>query len=158
MPKRLRWLRSPRGSDGKPWKNWRRSRSRIRSLRIPRDYIRSGIRFHAENLATEALGFRTERDAAEARQREITQARYTSLDRIIQGSNDGQSSSFTFTTDITAHGLSDREQSLHQDLSARLAHLITFAMSRTVAGLKPMSDSFSPNIFSVPLGPGTKAL
>ena|SRR5208283_222009 len=30
MPKRLRWLRSPRGSDGKPWKNWRRSRSRIR--------------------------------------------------------------------------------------------------------------------------------
>ena len=24
------WLRSPSGSDGKPWKNWRRSRSRIR--------------------------------------------------------------------------------------------------------------------------------
>jgi hypothetical protein len=30
MPKKLRWLRSPSGSDGKPWKNWRRSRSRIR--------------------------------------------------------------------------------------------------------------------------------
>jgi hypothetical protein len=24
------WLRSPSGLDGKPWKNWRRSRSRIR--------------------------------------------------------------------------------------------------------------------------------
>ena len=30
MPKKLRWLRSLNGSDGKPWKNWRLSRSRIR--------------------------------------------------------------------------------------------------------------------------------
>ena len=30
MPKKLRWLRSPSGSDGKAWENWRRSRSRIR--------------------------------------------------------------------------------------------------------------------------------
>jgi type IV secretory pathway VirD2 relaxase len=102
-------------------------------LRMPRDYIRSGIRSHAENLATESLGFRTERDAAEARQREITQARYTSLDRIIQRSNDGQSSSFTITTDITAHGLSDRERSLHQDLSARLAHLEKMGLAKSVA-------------------------
>ena len=27
---KLRWLRSPTGSDGKPWKNCRLSRSRIR--------------------------------------------------------------------------------------------------------------------------------
>ena len=103
------------------------------ALRIPRDYIRSGIRFHAENLATEALGFRTERDAEEARQREITQARYTSLDRIIQRSNDGQSSSFTITTDITAHGLSERERILQQNLSARLAHLEKMGLAKSVA-------------------------
>ena len=102
-------------------------------LRIPRDYIRSGIRFHAENLATEALGFRTECDATEARQREITQARYTSLDRIIQRSNDGQSSSFTITTDITAPGLSERERSLYQDLSGRLAHLEKMGLAKSVA-------------------------
>ena len=30
---RRHWLRSPNGSDGKPWKNWRRSRSRIRCRR-----------------------------------------------------------------------------------------------------------------------------
>src|ERR1019366_9245924 len=30
MPKKLRWRRSPTGSDGKPWQNWRRSRNRIR--------------------------------------------------------------------------------------------------------------------------------
>jgi hypothetical protein len=30
MPKKLLWLRSPTSWDGKPWKNWRLSRSRIR--------------------------------------------------------------------------------------------------------------------------------
>src|SRR6516165_3101734 len=40
------------------------------ALVIARDYIRSGIRSHAENLATKALGARTELDAEEARQRE----------------------------------------------------------------------------------------
>lgn len=104
-----------------------------RALVIARDYIRFGIRFHAENLATKALGFRTEHDAEEARQREIAQARYTSLDRIIQRSNDRQSSSFTITTDIAAPGLSDRERSLHQDLSARLVHLEKMGLAKSVA-------------------------
>jgi hypothetical protein len=102
------------------------------ALVIPRDYIRSGIRSRAENLATKVLGARTELDAEEARQREITQARYTSLDRIIQRSNDGQSSSFTITTDITAPGLSDRERRLHQNLSARLAHLEKMGLAKSV--------------------------
>jgi hypothetical protein len=100
---------------------------------IARDYIRSGIRSHAENLATKALGARTELDAEEARQREITQARYTSLDRIIQRANDGQSSSFTNTTNIMAPGLSDRERRLHQNLSARLAHLEKMGLAKSVS-------------------------
>ena len=103
------------------------------ALVIARDYIRSGIRFHAENLATKALGARTELDTEEAQRREITQARYTSLDRIIQRANDGQSSSFTITTDITAPGLSDRERHLHQNLSARLAHLEKMCLAKSVA-------------------------
>jgi type IV secretory pathway VirD2 relaxase len=103
------------------------------ALVIARDYIRSGIRSHAENLATKTLGARTELDADEARQKEITQARYTSLDRIIQRANDGQSCSFTVTTDITAPGLSDRERHLHQNLSARLAHLEKMGLSRSIA-------------------------
>ena len=102
-------------------------------LRIPREHIRSGIRLHAENLATEALGFRTEREAQEARQREITQARYTPLDRMIQRSHDGQSSSFTITTDITAPELTERERSLQQNLSARLAHLEKMGLAKSVA-------------------------
>jgi len=103
------------------------------ALVIGRDYIRSGIRSHAENLATKALGARTELDIEEARQKEITQARYTSLDQIIQRANDGQSSSFTIATDITAPGLSDRERRLHQNLSARLAHLEKMGLAKSVA-------------------------
>jgi len=103
------------------------------ALVIARDYIRSGIRSRAENLATKALGARTELDAEQARQREITQARYTSLDRIIQRANDGQSSSFAITTDITAPGLSDRERRLQQNLSARLAHLEKMGLAKLVA-------------------------
>src|SRR5437016_1855391 len=35
MPKKLRWLRSPTGSNGRPWKNWRLSRNRIRCWPVP---------------------------------------------------------------------------------------------------------------------------
>ena len=103
------------------------------ALVIPRDYIRSGIRSHAENLATKTLGARTELDAEEARQKEITQARYTSLDRIIQRGNDGHSSSFTITTDIMALGLPDGERRLRQNLSARLARLEKMGLAKRVA-------------------------
>ena len=101
-------------------------------LVMTRDYIRSGIRTHAENLATEALGFRTERDAEEVRQREITQNRYTSLDRIIQRSSFGQSSWFVMTIDVTGAGLSERERILQQNLSARLAYLEKMHLAKPI--------------------------
>jgi hypothetical protein len=102
-------------------------------LRLPRDYIRSGIRTHAEHLATKALGFRTERDADDAQRREIDQNRYTGLDRIIQRSNDKQSPSFLITIDATSTGLSERERILQQNLGARLAHLEKMGIARSVA-------------------------
>jgi hypothetical protein len=51
----------------------------------------------------------------------------------MQRSNDGQSSSFTVITDIAAPGLSDQERSLHQNLSARLAHLEKMGLAKSVA-------------------------
>ena len=56
-------------------------------LRMPRLYIQRGIRAHAEELATDQLGYRTALDAEEAQRREVGQKRYTSLDRIINRSN-----------------------------------------------------------------------
>jgi type IV secretory pathway VirD2 relaxase len=102
-------------------------------LRLPRDYIRSGIRTHAEHLATEALGFRTERDADDAQRREIDQNRYTGLDRIIQRSNDKQSPSFLITTNTAGPTLSQRERILQQNLAARLAHLEKMGLASSIA-------------------------
>jgi type IV secretory pathway VirD2 relaxase len=52
-------------------------------LHFDRDYIRHGIREIAEDLCTRQLGYRTGLDAAEAERREISEARFTSLDRLI---------------------------------------------------------------------------
>ncbi|PYS14674.1 MAG: hypothetical protein DMG15_07305, partial [Acidobacteria bacterium] len=61
--------------------------NRNEPLRLPKDYIRHGIRAHAENLTTRQIGYRTVLDAEEAERREIQQNRYTSLDRMINRSN-----------------------------------------------------------------------
>ncbi|HLZ41702.1 MAG TPA: DUF3363 domain-containing protein [Candidatus Sulfotelmatobacter sp.] len=65
------------------------------SLRLPRAFIQSGIRQHAEELATMELGYRTERDALEGYRREVQQLRFTGLDRIIQRFGSRDSNYFT---------------------------------------------------------------
>ena len=54
-----------------------------KSFRLERDYIKHGIRSIAEDLCTRQLGYRTQRDIAEAQRREVSQQRFTSLDRAI---------------------------------------------------------------------------
>lgn len=58
------------------------------ALRLSREFIKNGIRQHAEQLATDQLGYRTQLDAEEAQRREVHQTRYTSLDREIRRSAD----------------------------------------------------------------------
>jgi hypothetical protein len=53
------------------------------SLRLSRAYVQQGIRSIAQDLCTRQLGYRTQRDAAEAERREITEGRFTSLDRRL---------------------------------------------------------------------------
>jgi hypothetical protein len=52
-------------------------------LRFARDYVQHGIRRHAESACTLQLGYRTSLDIQEAERREVAQARFTSLDRIL---------------------------------------------------------------------------
>jgi hypothetical protein len=68
-----------------------------KSLRIERDYIKHAIRRIAEDLCTRELGYRTSLDIAEAQRREVSQQRFTSLDRAISHDKprDGQASRFT---------------------------------------------------------------
>lgn len=56
-------------------------------LDLPREYVRSGIRQHAEQVCTLQLGYRTSLDAAAAERREIASQRLTSLDRLIARSS-----------------------------------------------------------------------
>jgi len=67
-----------------------------KSLRLERDYVKHGIRSIAEDLCTRQLGYRTQRDIVEAQRREVSQQRFTSLDRSIarHKAPDSQSSHF----------------------------------------------------------------
>ena len=75
-------------------------------LHLDREYIKAGIRSIAEDLCTQQIGYRTERDAATAERREVSQQRYTSLDRIISrnisaGSEPGSNPRFfTYTSEV----------------------------------------------------------
>lgn len=54
-----------------------------RDLVIARDYIAHGMRERASELATDWLGLRTDREIALSAQWEVTQDRWTGLDRIL---------------------------------------------------------------------------
>ncbi|HZT69301.1 MAG TPA: hypothetical protein VFC10_06095 [Terriglobia bacterium] len=100
-----------------------RGRTNAGPLRLSRNYIKSGIRQHAEQLCTAQLGFRTELDALEAERREVDTPRVTSLDRRIatqafSGAGDG-----TFDVDSLPSPDSATHRARHQFLVARLRTL-----------------------------------
>jgi hypothetical protein len=65
-------------------------------LSLDRDYVKRGIRNIAEELCTGQLGYRSELDVAEAQRREVSQRRFTSLDRVIARDADGDTRSERF--------------------------------------------------------------
>jgi len=67
-----------------------------KAFRLERDYVQHSIRSIAEDLCTRELGYRTALDIAEAQRREVSQHRFTSLDRAIgrDKPRDGQASHF----------------------------------------------------------------
>jgi type IV secretory pathway VirD2 relaxase len=92
-------------------------------LRLDRQYIRYGIRAHAENLVTRQLGYRTILDAEDAERREIQQTRYTSLDRVLNRNNtatqSGAARTEVFAVDLRKLPASSRQH----HLKARLLFL-----------------------------------
>jgi type IV secretory pathway VirD2 relaxase len=55
-----------------------------KELRLDRSYISRGMRWRAQELATEELGLRHEFEIKRAYAREVTQERFTSLDRELE--------------------------------------------------------------------------
>src|SRR5690348_8907631 len=94
-----------------------------KSLRLPREYVKSGIRSRAQDLLTKELGHRTIDDAIEAQRREIDQLRFTSLDRVIQRQNPALADYFIVRCDpaLPTGGSFSRMRELH--VAARLSKL-----------------------------------
>lgn len=53
-------------------------------LFIPREYVKEGFRRQAEEAATNQLGYRQESDILDVQRREVSQMRYTGLDRKLK--------------------------------------------------------------------------
>ncbi len=109
-------------------------------LRMSREYIQQGIRNAAEHLCTRQIGFRTELDAAEAERREISERRFTSLDRQImrEASNpnaDFGPEYFEVVRNPTEPGLSETARLRTQHEAPRLAVLHRMGLAESTGGV-----------------------
>jgi type IV secretory pathway VirD2 relaxase len=107
-----------------------------REVRLPREYVKNGIRSAAEDLCTRQLGHRTELDAAEAEARETQERRFTSLDRIILKSAvpdpGGSFSTVTIPTGGRKSNEGDFGWMRRQHLACRLEVLEQMGLARSV--------------------------
>jgi type IV secretory pathway VirD2 relaxase len=95
------------------------------ALTVPRAYVQHGLRQAAAKACTLQLGPRTELDAITAEEREVSERRYTSLDRAIERlALDGGDSRFLHIQ--TAPVSADIRQ---QHVSSRLAALQTMGLA-----------------------------
>jgi type IV secretory pathway VirD2 relaxase len=126
----LEWLAVAHFNTGHPHVHIAlRGRTDAGPLRLDRDYIKRGIREHAENLCTAQLGFRTELDALEAERREVNAPRITSLDRRIARQAFAENGDGTFTLDSLRAALSEAHRARQQFLVARLRMLTVMGLA-----------------------------
>ena len=109
-----------------------RGRTDAGPLRLPRDYIKQGIRNNAENLCTAQLGFRTELDALEAERREVDALQITSLDRRIAKQAFGPDGDGTFEPESLAPANSQGQRARRLFLAARVRTLGTLGLSEEI--------------------------
>jgi type IV secretory pathway VirD2 relaxase len=86
-----------------------------RELRLDREYISNGLRFRAQELATQELGPRLDVDVRRAHEKEITEERFTSLDRELERRADAGR--------VQARSNAPRGRIDESTLVARLEHL-----------------------------------
>jgi type IV secretory pathway VirD2 relaxase len=109
------------------------------ALRMSRDYIQQGIRSVAVHLCTRQLGYRKELDAAEAERHEISESRFTSLDRRImrEASNpsvDFGPEYFSVIRNPTEAGSSENARLRIQREASRLAVLQRMGLAESTGG------------------------
>jgi hypothetical protein len=104
-------------------------------VRLPREYVQKGIRLRAEDLATNQLGIRTQYDILEAQRREVSQQRFTPLDRIIgrQQVDRLVGSDFSVVVNPTNPGLTPLTQQSEQQIANRLRNLASMGLAKQVS-------------------------
>jgi Protein of unknown function (DUF3363) len=101
-------------------------------LRFARQYVQHGIRRHAERACTLQLGYRTSLDMEEAERREVAQARFTSLDRILSRARPAEAdaaASFEVSRRPDGAELGEFARAREQRLVARLNYLTDIGLA-----------------------------
>jgi type IV secretory pathway VirD2 relaxase len=106
-------------------------------LRFPREYVQHGMRRHAESACTVQLGYRTRLDMEEAERREVSQPRFTSLDRILSKarSADLAAPAFAVSPRPDGPGLGEFARAREQRLVARLNYLTQIGIAERTGPL-----------------------
>jgi len=93
-------------------------------LRLSREYVQQGIRAIAADLCTRQLGYRTELDGVEAERREVTEKRFTSIDRrLLRDAQEFSADHFTIARNPAQASLGETAGARTRHDIARLAVL-----------------------------------
>ena len=104
------------------------------ALRFSKDFIKQGVRTIAEDLCTRQLGYRTTLDAVEAERREITEQRFTSLDRTILREGAGaEELHFTVKINPESPELKQFARMRAHHIASRLTHLESMGLAEQIA-------------------------
>jgi type IV secretory pathway VirD2 relaxase len=107
------------------------------SMRFSRGYVQHGIRGIAEDRCTRQIGHRTQQDAEEAERREITESRFTSLDRRLLkdapeiGSDLDEPEYFAVIRNPVQAGLGETARLHTKHEAARLAFLARMGLAES---------------------------
>ncbi|WP_312283487.1 DUF3363 domain-containing protein [Candidatus Igneacidithiobacillus taiwanensis] len=111
-------------------------------LELAPDMIRRGMREAAQEILTESLGYRTEREIQAAREREIDQRRFTGIDREILEKVTPAPQGYGLVEETPPPLLKDREREGRRIRLARLENL-------TLMGV---ADKIGPNLWRLEPG------
>ena len=111
-------------------------------LELEPDLIRRGMRAAAQEILTESLGYRSEREIQAARERELDQRRFTSLDRGILNKATPAPQGYSLVDESPTHLLDDKERENRRLRLARLEKLVEIGVA----------DKIGPNLWRLEPG------
>lgn len=111
-------------------------------LELAPDMIRRGMREAAQEILTESLGYRTEREIQAAREREIEQRRFTSLDRQILDRASPAAQGYSLVDETPPPLIKDRDREGRRNRLARLEKLAQIGVA----------DKIGPNLWRLEPG------